>query len=168
MQTLDSHFVVDACHHDIPVIGHRRTVYGEQVAIKNTHLDHAVSPDLQEVVRRGFKKAGGQVAVVFNILFCQHRIARCHTAHDRDARARGQSDAAGGAGNDFQRALASQSLEVFFGGISRLETQFPGDIRAGRRVARLIYVLADDIQHLLLTICKLFHHGTFCLSVQVL
>jgi hypothetical protein len=48
---------------------------------------------------------------------------------------------------------------VFLRRVGRLEAQFPCDIRAGGGIAGIIDMLAYDIQDLLLSLGKFFHHG---------
>jgi len=70
-----------------------------------------------------------------------------------------QTDAAGGAADQFDDALACQRLQMFLSRIGRLEAQLTGDFSAcgrctGPRDGRL-----DEFQNLLLAGCKLGRVG---------
>src|SRR5690606_35279787 len=54
------------------------------------------------------------------------------------------ADAAGGPRSHLDRPLAGQGLEVFLGGVGRLEAQFLGDFRTGRRVAVVFQAALDE------------------------
>ncbi len=68
-----------------------------------------------------------------------------------------ESNAARGAADKFDHALAGQRLQVFFGGVGRLETQLIGDFGARGRGASARDGALDQVEDLLLAGGKL--HG---------
>jgi len=63
---------------------------------------------------------------------------------------RQQTNAAGSAGDDFNRAFTRQRFEVFFRRVWGTEPQALSNFRTRRRHARLADVIPDEIKHLLL------------------
>ena len=61
-----------------------------------------------------------------------------------------QADAARGAADQFDDALARQGLQVLLGGVGRLEAEFGGDLGAGGRRAGARDGALDQVQNLLL------------------
>ena len=134
-------------------------MHRQQVTIEYTHLDHAVPLDFQEIVRRRLEKTRGQGTVILNVFLGQHGVACRHAPDDRYALVTRQADTARGTGDDLDSALACQGFEMFLRRIGGFEAEFTGNICAGRGIAGLIDVLAHNIQHLLLSLSELFHHG---------
>ena len=105
------------------------------------------------------EEVGGQATVVFYMFLGQHRAARCNSPNDGNTRILGQSNPTGSASDHFNSALTREGLEVFLSSVGGFETEFSRNVGPGRRIARVINVLADDVQHLLLPLRKLFHYG---------
>ena len=73
-----------------------------------------------------------------------------------------QADAARGAADQFDHALARQRLQVLFGGVGRAEAEFGGDLGAGGRGAGALDRALHQVEDLLLAVGELgafFDHG---------
>src|SRR5690606_3509784 len=153
LQAFDGDFVIDAGDDDLSVVDIAGAVYGQQIVFKDAGIDHAVTLHAQEIIGAGMEEAGGDIAVILDILFGEDGVAGGDAADDGDALVfLGDTDAARGAGDHLDRALAGQRLQMLFGGVGRFEAEFAGDIGAGRGIAGFVGIAANQIQNFLLTL----------------
>ena len=134
-------------------------MHGQEIAVENADLFHAVSGHAQKIVRRWGEKRRGELAVIFDVLGGQHRRTRGDPTHDRNASAFGQADAARSPCDHFDSALSGQRPEMLFGGICRLKSQLPRDVCARGRIACICDILSDHVEYLLLS-CGELHYLT--------
>jgi len=77
----------------------------------------------------------------------------------------GDADAAGSARCHFDGALACQGLEVFLGGVGRLEAELLSNFRPGRRITVVFQAALDEREDLGLA-GRQFQHVGLCLFIQ--
>ena len=129
-----------------------RAMHGDQVAIEYAGVLHAHAHDLQQVVRPRLEQPRVDAQVIDDVFLGQDRPAGRHAADQRQAQLLAQivaqADAARGAGNQLDAALALQRAQVFLGRIGRTETELLGDFRTRGRHAGFGEALADHVQDL--------------------
>ena len=107
-----------------------------------------------------------------DVFLRENRVTGRNLADERQAHLLTQRvlelDAARGARQEFEHALALQGPQVFFSGIGRLEPELPGNFGARRWHAGFGNKLLNHLENLLLSGGQFAHLNSSCINSQYL
>ena len=170
-------FIAEPGHHNLAIFGLAGALHRQQIAIHDAGIAHGHAAHFEQVVWLALEQAVFDVIGFVDVLLRQNGGAGCHPAnqgqcqlarkichrlHQRFA-ARSvdglqsvafQADAARGAADQFDRALAGQRLEMFLGRVGGFEAELGGNFCARGRGPGAGNGALDKIEDLLLAISQ--------------
>ena len=110
---LDRHLVLEARDDDLAIAHLGRAMHGDQIAVQDAGVLHAHAAHFQQVMRLGLEQLRIDLIARLDVLLGEDRAARGDAADQRQAQLFAQDvlqlDAARGAGNQIDDALALQA-----------------------------------------------------------
>jgi hypothetical protein len=158
-EALDRDLLVEACHQDLAVVRLGGAVHGQQIALEDTHLAHAVAGDAQQVVGPRVEQIGIDPVVPLDILLGQQRLAGGDPADQWQPGRRRleQANPPRGTRRELDHLLAGERPQVGLGGIGRAEAEVPRDLGPRRRAAVDLQIVPDQVGDLALALGELGH-----------
>ena len=146
---LHRRFVADARHDDLAVARLVRAMHGEQIAVEDVGVLHAVAADPQQEIGGRPEQGRIDVHVILDVGGRQDWRAGCNPSEQRQSRRRGlgQPNAARDAGDQLDRPLGSERPQMLVDSLAVLQPQALCDFPARRRQAAVVHEMPDKGQH---------------------
>lgn len=160
-QALDRHLFPEAGHHDLTRLGKASPAHGEEVAIEDAGIAHALPLHPEQVIGHRPEQSGRQAVAALDVLGGEDRPAGGDPADQRHPIffLGQQPNAPGIAGNQGDRPLGGERLEMLLSAGRHPEAEVTGDLGPSGGIAALGEVAADEVEDFALTGGELIRHG---------